>query len=1645
MTSVSQTLYLEVSYWNYRPHLGSYLYVESEVVRVNHLDTSGHAFVVQRGLLGTVAVNHPDGSIVKPVKTYKMDFKYPMDEVQGWLMMESVDLGSFLAGEILQIDEELVSITYANFSNFTIVRGVFNTTASSHANSTIVPYLSTSLLMQEYGFYPGQLSIEDEIIGIAATPVTFQPNTYVKIDEEFMLIRETYSHGLYIVERGAAGTMVSRHSDGAIITKVPITVLNQSAGLSESQNRTSLSQSSFFCNVTEGIFIQIEDEIVQVLRVESPFIFINRGQAGSIPRFHPDKAIVSIPKRTFLLHDIESVDRNFTIEDVLDAEINDSMYIQVDKEIMYVEYITGNLITVLRAQKSTDAAFHAKFSIIIAVRRSYLNMNHTLDSLSEEFTVYSAATAGILPGSNLILGNELLFVKHVNGNVLTASRGMYNSSVENHHSGAKISTTMPLVSQSPTSDLFATDGWDQTSGLLSVRIQSSLMKNILYSFSVPVLNPTTPQVSVNPELVLQCGSVVLQAMMSVDNNSPPLQVDIPSFTVKSIRQSTPYPEATNVIRVEFALNFQSAHPCEIILSGLLGSTTVNDYHLPVEPCYPEEVSVFESEATWRQESGTITLRVKNSSVIEASKLACFVFNLTNPPLSQNANDVYITLSDGKVAVEGKMETDVFCIPSSGASQLSENIPDAVTTILHVISSADFDTGNLIYCDNELMVIIRIYNDTTLQVSRGHGGSRAGCHNRGAKVYCVLLGTQEGDCQPLKTLPPGFVLRTIEQSTFYADVSNRITVQMGTNVDLPIAASITIKGLKSSNTADTPFLPIQYTRNVSTFGPYGVWTQSEGSLILSLSANGRIERGKIYSFSFALRNPQLLSEPKYGIGHSPPDIFISSSGSQTLPPTIMSWPEAYPCVEHVSVISSIDRTQDAIEVSNTSSISAGYKLKLENEVMRVIRVENFTIWVLRGQEETLSEIHFEGSLACVVVPGARSGYARPFLIVKPGISAAFCSQLSSFQDSNNTISLIFASSMLLTSRQIASLTVTGLSDLTGAERLPVRHLGGKLVFEDEAELISSSGELVLRAIADLSWLPYETTWISFDLINPTHSVLNYPVEYWFRDFGSSLTFQGVFVDPQTLQLTSLSVKESGFLIKKAYQDNALPSSFNNLTIELSYSLRLQAATLTLHGLTGAQTPDDDSLPIIPSPESQPFLPSTARWNQSSGQLTITCAAEIPAGATITFQFMLRNPPFENVVLDPLVEITTPLFAIAPTPFDITDLYPCIGKTSLKFDVSACSMLSVEVVSVEEAQIHKGALIAIDKDLFVVTDVLGERLGLEVEQIVSQTTIYRAGTEVCSVYPRTTPRDRTPLRTLPRGFQVAKIAQDNPNPGSLNRITVTLLSNVLMEVGGVSTVVLSGFRGTAVQVPSVVALGDDSNGTQSGVFDHKGTWNESDGSLTLTIAEGKSIMPGRFYSFYFFVTNPPSPPLQSPDFFLSATCTHSDSSVHYQITQGNQTTAWREYNQTLILDLPCTVEAFAAFPLKEQSDSHQVSFDSDGAVLGISLYLTSHENQPRHVQTHISCTPSTLCTDAALMRIDCTTSELPQTIPLTFPKALPNLFLLNANTIGIYPAPKKPCHADQRPSISIRTLKPSFHLRLERISFFQSFLDAKDKQE
>ena len=80
--------------------------------------------------------------------------------------------------------------------------------------------------------------------------------------------------------------------------------------------------------------------------------------------------------------------------------------------------------------------------------------------------------------------------------------------------------------------------------------------------------------------------------------------------------------------------------------------------------------------------------------------------------------------------------------------------------------------------------------------------------------------------PLQVLVPNFDVKSIEQSTPFADASNVLTATLSANYDLPTGSTVTIQGLIGSATGDAD---LTVTSTDNKLGTSGEWSQdTDGS-------------------------------------------------------------------------------------------------------------------------------------------------------------------------------------------------------------------------------------------------------------------------------------------------------------------------------------------------------------------------------------------------------------------------------------------------------------------------------------------------------------------------------------------------------------------------------------------------------------------------------------------------------------------------------------------------------------------------------------------------------------------------------------------------------------------------------------------------
>jgi len=158
-----------------------------------------------------------------------------------------------------------------------------------------------------------------------------------------------------------------------------------------------------------------------------------------------------------------------------------------------------------------------------------------------------------------------------------------------------------------------------------------------------------------------------------------------------------------------------------------------------------------------------------------------------------------------------------------------------------------------------------------------------------------------------TVPPGtFDTATLENGQTNLDNTNILTFTVQPSRDISAGDSITLAGLTGSQTADGSLT--LSGAGASVFGSAGSWTQSTGTLVLTVDTGQTLSTGSDTVITFNLTNPATVSSGVSGVT-------LSSSGftQASISGTFLS---------AVDTFNVTTRDTEANILASTPSLSAG---------------------------------------------------------------------------------------------------------------------------------------------------------------------------------------------------------------------------------------------------------------------------------------------------------------------------------------------------------------------------------------------------------------------------------------------------------------------------------------------------------------------------------------------------------------------------------------------------------------------------------------------------------------------------------------------------------------------------------------------------
>ncbi len=121
-------------------------------------------------------------------------------------------------------------------------------------------------------------------------------------------------------------------------------------------------------------------------------------------------------------------------------------------------------------------------------------------------------------------------------------------------------------------------------------------------------------------------------------------------------------------------------------------------------------------------------------------------------------------------------------------------------------------------------------------------------------------------------PETFDTATLENGQTAIGNSNTLTFTVNPSSAISATSTLTIGGLTGSQTSDSASLTVGGT-NAAIFGSSGVWTQSSGTLVLTVASGQSVPTGSDTVITFTLTNPASTNSGVTGVT-------LASSGFST---------------------------------------------------------------------------------------------------------------------------------------------------------------------------------------------------------------------------------------------------------------------------------------------------------------------------------------------------------------------------------------------------------------------------------------------------------------------------------------------------------------------------------------------------------------------------------------------------------------------------------------------------------------------------------------------------------------------------------------------------------------------------------------------
>jgi hypothetical protein len=1034
--------------------------------------------------------------------------------------------------------------------------------------------------------------------------------------------------------------------------------------------------------------------------------------------------------------------------------------------------------------------------------------------------------------------------------------------------GVVASSPVTLVDAGDDGETIFSDGTTQgrgawSSGTLTLTVHSggSVVASTTYTFKFVITNPasanTSPTINIQASGTATIASAAMTkpgtALYGVANGADPLTVQVPSFSVKSIQQSTPMSGATNTLTVSLTANFNLATGSKVTISGLTGSQTADSGSLTVS----STSNLLGTSGAWTQASGQLVLTAASGGT--ASGTVCVVtFVLYNPAAAQAspAVSVLAAIEDGSSGSVGSIASAAMTKPGTALYGVA-NGADTLRVVAPVVTAVS--PGNFLSSEGARVILygssFGTSNPLAVQLSAGVGNSvcEQTSWTSDSSLACTVMAATQGTRSVTVTLFMKQAIRTL-LSVLSFDLHSMSSSSQSNLATSASSSPLFIAGLDMGHAGMSQQMRASATSAAST-----LWL-STSSVTSKVGATCEDVCGffvsmpvyfffSIYHEMFLFSNMTVQSEfPKHLI-------FLHFLANQVRTPGLQAGLQDSRAFAVIP-----DHFDGVIRVFGINCIA-----EICDKVIMCRR--QFVVFVNYGSIQILPAI---------------SGQEKYWQVCE----GSFILRRSSFSILNHQCCINLQHILKQPNSNYSSLTEVQIDS----------RLNGDVLVEDNMSMGPDTDIAVIQAM--LFFAIMCALFYAFDSLNDH---LSSTKRIKLRRNGKLIVLLGL--------ASIIAVGAQSFTTKAIGQSNPVAGASNTITVTLVSDTALAAAdgsAVTVSGLTGvvASSPvtlvdaGDDGETIFSDGTTQ----GRGAWSSGTLTLTVHSGGSVVASTTYTFKFVITNPASANT--SPTINIQasgtatiasaamtkpgTALYGVANGADPLTVQVPSFSVKSIQqstpmsgatntltvsltanFNLATGSKVTISGLTGSQTADSGSLTVSSTSNLLgtsgawtqasgqlvltaasggtasgtvcVVTFVLYNPAAAQASPAVSVLAAIEDGSSgsVGSIASAAMTKPGTALYGVANGadpltvqvpsFSVKSIQQSDIMAGVPNSLTVSLTANFNLATG--SKVTISGLTGSQTADSGSLTVSSTSN-----LLGTSGAWTQASGQLVLTAASG-----------------------------------------------------------------------------------------------------------------------------------------------------------------------------------------------------------------